>query len=373
MYQVFQNPLFLIGITIFIGDLIGKISLSKFKLGSSGVLFTGLLISFIFQKHLSIITQINKSLLTIALIGFIVSVGLMTTKSLKTTLKRYGFKFILLALAITGTGALMSGLVIGGSYQSLGQTIGAYVGALTSSPGLASALELGSSVDEMPALMGLGYAIAYVPGVIFVIIFAQITGKLSGHHKDGHQERDKGTDRFDLKSFIFVILIGILLGSIKIKLSETMIISLGMTGGTLISALILGSVKKQFIFDFQFDHNKLELMKVLSLNAFLAIVGLNYGYLAISNIQSQGVSLLLVAIIIASSSLLMGLVVGRKILNIEWHYLVGAICGGMTSTPGLAAAIEQFDEEKVVSGYGATYPYALIFMILFTNLLFWGN
>lgn len=42
----------------------------------------------------------------------------------------------------------------------------------------------------------------------------------------------------------------------------------------------------------------------------------------------------------------------------------------MTSTLGLATAIKSFEEEKVVAGYGAIDPFALIFMILWINIFF---
>ena len=87
-------------------------------------------------------------------------------------------------------------------------------------------------------------------------------------------------------------------------------------------------------------------------------------------ISTSGLSLLLVGLTTGVLSVLVGFVIGKYVLKIRGVYLIGGICGGMTSTPGLAAAIDSFEEEKVVAGYGATYPFALIFMIVWTNLLF---
>jgi putative transport protein len=41
----------------------------------------------------------------------------------------------------------------------------------------------------------------------------------------------------------------------------------------------------------------------------------------------------------------------------------------MTSTPGLGAAVEATGSEDSGAGYGATYPFALLCMVLFTKLL----
>lgn len=49
--------------------------------------------------------------------------------------------------------------------------------------------------------------------------------------------------------------------------------------------------------------------------------------------------------------------------------MAGAICGGMTSTPGLGAAIDATGTDDVAAGYGATYPFALLFMVIWTIVL----
>ena len=103
---------------------------------------------------------------------------------------------------------------------------------------------------------------------------------------------------------------------------------------------------------------------------FLAIVGLNYGYEAVTLIGTTGAALLVIGFATAILSILMGYLVGTKLLKLKPLYLIGGLCGGMTSTPGLAAAIESTDSNDVAVAYGATYPFALFFMILFINILF---
>jgi putative transport protein len=49
--------------------------------------------------------------------------------------------------------------------------------------------------------------------------------------------------------------------------------------------------------------------------------------------------------------------------------LSGAICGGMTSTPGLGASVDALGSDDPAAGYGATYPAALFGMVIFTILL----
>lgn len=371
LLEVLRNPIFMIVISILLGQLIGRIEVKHIKLGSSATLFIALILSFLAQKYFDIQVSVDKTVFLLSLIGFIVSVGLIASSNILNTMKSYGIKFIILSFFVTASGGLSTFALLNMVNESKHSIIGTYVGALTSSPGLASALELAKMQTlDQSANVGLGYSIAYIPGVLLVILFTQFMGIGS---KECHKKMtDKATtkDEFSLLSFMMVILLGILLGMIKITLSDSMTLSLGMTGGVLISALTLGSKKRMFGLSFQYCHKRLSILRDLSLNLFLSIVGLNYGFKAVSAIASSGAILLMIGLITGSISILVGFVVGKYVLKIEKTYLIGGICGGMTSTPGLASALDMFDEEKVVTGYGATYPFALIFMVLITNLLF---
>lgn len=365
MKNILSNPIFLMATCILIGQLLGNVSIKKIKLGSSVTLFVALLLSYILQKNLQINVSLDKSIFSVALVGFMVSVGLMASKNIKKTLKVYGFRFIILSFFITGTGALSTYMFLKGLNQDYNSVIGTYVGALTSSPGLAAAIE----ISTQGASVGLGYAIAYVPGVLVVILFAQI---MKGFHTETPRQKKEevqDVDGFSMSGFMAVLAFGVLIGQLKINIYQSTI-SLGATGGVLTSALFLGSFKKIGPIAFEFNKKQLGVIRDISLNMFLAVVGLNYGYKAMEAVASSGLSLLLIGLTTGLLSIIVGFFVGKYILKIKDVYLIGGICGGMTSTPGLAAAIEAFEEEKVVAGYGATYPFALIFMILWTNLLF---
>nr|WP_263053813.1 hypothetical protein [Salipaludibacillus neizhouensis] len=48
---------------------------------------------------------------------------------------------------------------------------------------------------------------------------------------------------------------------------------------------------------------------------------------------------------------------------------LGAICGGLTSTPGLGAVNQLTDVEDASIAYAAAYPFALIFVAITSQLL----
>ncbi|GAA3314192.1 hypothetical protein ACFQDF_26120 [Ectobacillus funiculus] len=69
------------------------------------------------------------------------------------------------------------------------------------------------------------------------------------------------------------------------------------------------------------------------------------------------------------AAILAGFLVGRYVFKLNWMVLSGAICGGMTSTPGLGAAIDATGGNEPAMGYGAVYPFALIYKVLLLMIL----
>ena len=49
--------------------------------------------------------------------------------------------------------------------------------------------------------------------------------------------------------------------------------------------------------------------------------------------------------------------------------MLGAITGGMTSTPGLVAADSMVDSNAPSVAYATVYPIAMVFLILFIQLI----
>jgi len=360
MEKLICNPLFLVAITIVFGQMFGKIGVRYFKLGNSGVLFVGLFLSYILGS-MEYGYIIPKELFFASLIGFIVTVGLKASKNIVEVISTYGLKFIILALVITMTGALSSFAFLKVLPELKLEIIGTYIGSLTSSPGLATALE--AAPLEAGSFIGLGYAIAYIPGVVLVILFSQISARNKAVGETTNEASNPQANQpFDVVRFLIVIVVGIAIGSIKLGTA----LSLGMTGGVLLSALVMGAMSEKFTF----SEASLSPIRDISLSSFLAIVGLKYGFQAVNAIQESGLQLLIIGLTTAVLSISSGYLVGKYLLRIEHVILVGGICGGMTSTPGLAAATKAFEDDRVVAGYGATYPIALLGMIIFANLLF---
>lgn len=405
LFLLAANPFFLIFIAIISGILIGKIEVYRCKLGSSGSLFTGLIIGwYVYEKYIvpyesspdspyyikTIMENglIPQELFTFSLILFVAAVGLLAAKDIKNVFKMYGVKLLLLGFLIPFAGALViyTIILLHGETNLFG-FLGAYVGGLTSSPGLAAALEsavaYGSVAENM---VGLGYAIGYIPGAFVVVITVQIIptlfkidlAKEKQVYSSEFGEKVECTESieniddiyFDLFAFFIVCLAGLIIGKLNFSFGLFKDFHLGTTGGVIVSSLVLGYIGKVGKLSFRMHPKVLGALKDISLYMYLSSVGLKYGYNTVNSVTGLvAKELLVVAVISSIIAVFIGFLIGRYILKINWIILSGALCGGMTSTPGLGAAIDAAKTDDVVAGYGATYPFALMGMIMFTIVL----
>jgi len=451
------NPFVLMFVTIAVGLLFGKIKFGKFSFGTSGALFVGLAIGWLVYGFAQKIYDsndaaaqgmkaavqimegnggkiINNYFFSTALIIFVAAVGLLAAKDLGIVIKKYGAKFVVLGLLITFIGAGATYMCTAFCKDTNAYAVaGVYTGAMTSSPGLASALETAQihsseladnfseksdkdkevvlsvlSLDEKykglniknteqlteemkqdfvnqaTAQVGIGHAVGYPFGVIIVILAVNFLNiifrfdvekekknyqlEMEAARNIGNVKQIPTTD-FSIISFALVCFIGYLIGSIKIYMGPLGYVSLESTGGVLIGALLLGYIGKIGPISFRMDTKVLSIIRELGLAFFLAIVGLNYGYGAVDALTGSGLTLAVVSLVVGFIAVIIGFLVGRYLFKLNWIMLSGAICGGMTSTPGLGAATEAVGSDDPGAGYGATYPFALFGMVIFTIVL----
>jgi putative transport protein len=370
-----KNHLFLMSLTVALGILVGKITIRGINLGISGALFVGL---FLGAKGYSV----PNEFFSWNLMFFVVAVGLLAAEDTGRVLKRYGLKFILLSVAVTGAGALATlaaGLFFSGS-ATPNMIAGTYTGALTSSPGLGAALEAtGGSPD-----VTIGYSVAYPFGVMAVVLFVQLIPaifgidvakekeKLALERKNAEpvsSEKRPASVPFSLLSFVCCILGGSVLGGISIPLGTLGSVGLGTTGGALLFALGAGSFDRLGPLPMRMDKNVLSAVRAISLGFFLAVVGLNAGGGVVEAFLEHGVLLIAVGVGAALAAEMAGFFLGYYLWKINWVILAGAICGAMTSTPGLGAAIDATGTDECSAGYGAAYPVAIVCMVFFTTML----
>ena len=67
--------------------------------------------------------------------------------------------------------------------------------------------------------------------------------------------------------------------------------------------------------------------------------------------------------------MIVGYVVAKHVLKMNLLNILGSITGGMTSTPALGTLIHVAGTSNVASAYAATYPIALIAVVLVSQLI----
>ena len=85
--------------------------------------------------------------------------------------------------------------------------------------------------------------------------------------------------------------------------------------------------------------------------------------------QSSGALMFFVGAAITLVPMFVSVLIGRYVFKISMLDLLGTITGGMTSTPGLAAADSMVDSNIPGVAYATVYPIAMVFLIVFIQVI----
>lgn len=165
------------------------------------------------------------------------------------------------------------------------------------------------------------------------------------------------------------IVLGVLVGKINISFSESFSFSPGLTGGILIVALVLSAVGKTGPIIWSMSGTANQLLRQMGLLLFLSEVGTSAGVNLVSTFQETGLTLFGVGILITIIPMVVAVIFGYYVFKINMLDLLGSIAGGMTSTPGLAAADSMSDSNAPSVAYATVYPIAMVFLIMFIQLI----
>lgn len=165
------------------------------------------------------------------------------------------------------------------------------------------------------------------------------------------------------------IVLGVLFGKLTLSFSDSFNFSPGLTGGILMVALILSAIGKTGPIMWTMSGSANQLLRQFGLLLFLSEVGTSAGVNLVSTFQESGWTLFLVGMAITLVPMIVALVFGYWIFKISILDLLGTIAGGMTSTPGLAAADSMSDSSAPSVAYATVYPIAMVFLILFIQFI----
>ncbi|MBD8067922.1 YidE/YbjL duplication [Bacillus sp. PS06] len=170
-------------------------------------------------------------------------------------------------------------------------------------------------------------------------------------------------------SLSIILLVGILLGMVPIPLPGLGTITLGVAGGPLFVALIIGHFGKLGPIQARYYQPSNAVIRDIGLALFLAGAGTTAGQGIVTVIQEEGINLLIGGALITLLPMIIGFLIARKLFHLSIVHSLGALCGGMTSTPGLGSVNQLIDTEDAAIAYAAAYPFALILVAITSQLL----
>ncbi len=381
-----------------IGYALGRITIKGVSLGTAGVFIVALVFGCLFYDDLSAqlpdyTTNALKIVENIGLILFVSAVGFIAGPKFFGNIKKNFTSYVLLGIVIILAGGICAILCVYVG-KMMGETnmeklvsimSGLFAGALTSTPAF-SAAKASVATPELEQLVSVGYGIAYIFGVIGVVLFVQLMPKflkvnmdeerkkLVSKDEDSNIKKNTGKlieiDDFGIAPFAIAAIMGIFIGMIKIPLSAKgfsgTTFSLTTTGGCLLASLVFGHFGKAGRVSLMPSTTTLKVLRELGLMLFLIGAGISGGA---RFIQEFKISYFMYGALMTIIPMIVGFSFAKYVLKMSILNTLGSITGGMTSTPALGTLIHVAGTEDVAAAYAATYPIALVAVVLVSQLI----
>lgn len=372
-----------------IGYLVGGIKIKGIELGTAGVLLVALIYGvvchfvpsfkigakeiFLFSDKIkgnfSIVSNIGTAL-------FVTAVGLIAGPKFFRSFNKSTLAYIILGFVVIAIGAGTAILfTILDKNMSSSMAVGLLTGGLTSTPGFSAGKEVATAIEED---VTAGYGIAYTFGVLGVVLFVQLVPKILKVNMQKEVEnfqaanqisvpQPKGKlvamDPFGFFAFFLAIALGCVIGAIKIPGIN---FSLGNSGGCLIGGLIVGHFAHIGKIDCRLKKETLNFMRELGLVLFLIGAGVPGG---VNFIEKFRWTYFIYGAVMTTVPMVVGFIIAKYVFKLSILNNLGSITGGMTSTPALGTLIATAGTDEVSAAYAATYPFALVSIVLAAKII----
>ncbi len=405
--------IFVVFAVLLVGYALGRITIKGVSLGDAGVfviaLLAGALVFTTGDTGLNFIGSYVKEggtpfdftsgltlIENLGLILFVTSVGFIAGPKFFGNFKKNFKSYVLIGLVIIVAGGLsaVGCIMLGDKVVGYGSTIetldgfvamivGLLSGSLTSTPAFSAAKA--TVAPEYQSLVSVGHGIAYIFGVIGVVLFVQLMPKLTKADmdaeraklvikEDGKKKTFAGKlfeiDHMGIAAFSLAAIIGTFVGQIKIPLSSQGLsgtcFSLTTTGGCLLVSLILGHFSRIGNVSIMPKDSTLKLFRELGLVFFLVGAGIPGGADFVANFDAM---YFVYGVIMTIFPMIIGYIFAKYVLKLSLLNNLGSITGGMTSTPALGTLISTAKTEDVAAAYASTYPIALIAVVLVSQFI----
>jgi putative transport protein len=179
----------------------------------------------------------------------------------------------------------------------------------------------------------------------------------------------KSAAEFSYVSVGFGMVFGVLLGLIPIPIPGLGTVTLGIGGGPLIVALILGRLRQTGAITWVMPLPANIVLRNFGLTLFLATVGINSGQAFVTTVAATGPIMLLIGAAVLLTTAAVVLLVGHYALRIPFDDLLG-VASGATGNPAiLVYATHMAPTDRPDIGYAMIFPSATIIKVIAVQVI----
>jgi putative transport protein len=179
----------------------------------------------------------------------------------------------------------------------------------------------------------------------------------------------KSAAEFSYVSIGLGMVLGVLLGLVPIPIPGVGTVTLGIGGGPLIVALILGRLRRTGPISWVMPLPANIVLRNFGLTLFLATVGINSGQAFVTTIASEGPLLLIIGALVLLTTIAIVLGVGYFLLKLPYDDLLG-VASGATGNPAIVVyASRMAPTERPDVGYAMIFPSATIVKVVAVQIV----
>jgi len=181
----------------------------------------------------------------------------------------------------------------------------------------------------------------------------------------------KKLDAPNLATLFLGIILGVTLGSLPVAIPGlSQGFKLGIAGGSLIIAILIGSFGPKFHLVTYTTSSANLMIREIGISLFLAAVGFGAGETFIDVLVDGGYVWIGYGVLITMIPLLLMGFVARKWMKLDYFTLMGLIAGSTTDPPALAYATSQSsNNDRAAVAYSTVYPLTMFLRVLTGQLM----
>jgi len=243
---------------------------------------------------------------------------------------------------------------------------------------------VGRSLAELQVLRTYGVVISrvfreelhFVPTGTYVLETGDLI-RVTGSREDVERflklvgQREARIYETNLPALAIGIFLGVMLGMHEFTLPGGTSFRLGLAGGPLLVSLVLSHYGRIGRMTIRIPRGAKYIMRQLGLVLFLSGAGVQAGASIDSILSKSGLVLLAAGAVVTLCSVLAGFVICRYLFKQDLLSSLGAVCGGMTSTPALGVLSEMSSRNEPVMAYTGVYPVALVLITIVCKFLYY--